>query len=96
MKAKLVYWHKAKLHDRYILELKIWNVGKSASYSDGSKFRLICMDIKTNKKVLIDNHKPKGPHVHIDNKEIPYSYCDVDTLIENFKKLIFEHMGVKL
>lgn len=96
MKAELVYWHKAKLQNRYVLELKIWNVGKSNNFPDGSKFSLICIDIKTGKKILIDNHRPKGPHVHIGNIEIPYNYINSDKLIEDFRKLIFDHMGVKL
>ncbi|MBI4650996.1 hypothetical protein HY745_06890 [Candidatus Desantisbacteria bacterium] len=96
MKAEIVYWHKAKLQNRYVLELKIWNVGKSDNYPDGHKFSLICFDIKTKKKILIDNHKPKRSHIHIDDKEIPYDYVDEDKLIEDFKKIILEHLGVKL
>lgn len=96
MKAEITYWHKAKVKNRYVLELKIWAIEKSVNYPDGHKFSLICIDIKTNKKLLIDNHKPKGAHIHINNKEIPYNYVNVDMLIEDFKKLIFENMGVKL
>lgn len=44
----------------------------------------------------MDNHHPKGPHVHVDDKEISYSFIDLDQLIVDFRRLILEHMGVTL
>jgi len=41
MKAALVYWHKARLKGRYILEMKIHRVGKSEKYPNGIKYGLI-------------------------------------------------------
>lgn len=96
MKATLVYWHKARLQDQYILEMEIHKVGKSAKYPEGIKYGLILIDLKTRKKVLMDNHHPKGPHIHLNDQEIPYQYVDVDRLISDFKALILENMGVKL
>lgn len=96
MKAEVIYWHKAKIQERFILELKIYKVSRSGKYADGIKFRLYCEDYKTKKHVLIDNHYPKGPHMHINELESEYSYIKEEVLINDFKKLAHEHLGVKL
>lgn len=44
----------------------------------------------------MDNHHPKGPHIHVDNAESPYRYVDEDRLIRDFRALVFESMGVKI
>ncbi|MFC2074796.1 hypothetical protein ACFLRA_00810 [Bdellovibrionota bacterium] len=92
----MIYWQKAKIRRRYILELTIHKVKKSKQYPDGIKYGLICLDIKTDRQILMDNHHPKGPHIHFNDKEIPYEFSNDDKLIEDFKKLVLEHMGVKL
>jgi hypothetical protein len=67
MKAVRVLWHKARLQDRYILEMAIHQVGISAKYPDGIKYGLILVDPKTGKRLLMDNHHPKGAHIHMDD-----------------------------
>ncbi len=57
---------------------------------------MICVDTKTGKKVLMDNHHPKGHHIHIDDDESEYKYVSDDKLIEDFEKNVFQHLGVKL
>jgi hypothetical protein len=37
---------------------------------DGIEYGLICKDLKTGDSVLVDNHHPKCPHVHINDREI--------------------------
>ncbi len=44
----------------------------------------------------MDNHHPKGHHIHIDDKEWPYQYVDEIQLMRDFKALVFEYMGVKI
>lgn len=44
----------------------------------------------------MDNHHPKGPHFHLDNDEFDYDYKSDDKLIEDFKKLVLQHIGEKL
>jgi hypothetical protein len=44
----------------------------------------------------MDNHHPKGPHMHINDKEYAYEYISDDRLIEDFEKLVLNHLGVKL
>ena len=96
MKAALVYSHKSLLQGRYVLEMEIHQVGKSARYRDGVKSGLVLVDLHTEKKVLMDNHHPKGPHVHLNDREVAYHYTGEDSLIRDFKTLVLEHMGVKI
>jgi hypothetical protein len=96
MKASLLYWHKARLQSRYILEMEIHGIQRSAKYPDGVKYGLILKDLRSEKRVLMDNHHPKGPHIHLDGKEVGYEYKNEEKLIQDFKALVFEHMGVKI
>jgi len=84
------------IDDRYVVELSIFEVGKSAEYPDGIKFGLICKDLKTGDFVLLDNHHPKGPHIHINDREIKYEYVSDEQLVEDFKNHVSKELGVKL
>lgn len=44
----------------------------------------------------MDNHHPKGPHIHIDDEELPYDFTNLDQLVNDFRRLITEHMGVQI
>ena len=44
----------------------------------------------------MDNHHPKGPHVHINDVELDYEYTTDDQLIEDFKEIVLKELGVKL
>ncbi|MEW5692003.1 MAG: hypothetical protein AB1765_01760 [Candidatus Hydrogenedentota bacterium] len=96
MYAELVYWHKAVVQKYYILELTIYKTEKSFRYPEGIKFRMICKDLRNDNKVLIDNHYPKGPHIHLDDDEIAYKFIDENQLIKDFKRVVYQHLGVKL
>lgn len=96
MKARLRYYVKNKIQGRYVLELSIHEVGKSARYPDGIKYGLICKDLKTGDYVLLDNHHPKGPHVHINEREFAYEYSGDEQLIADFESLVLKELGVKL
>jgi hypothetical protein len=96
MKARLRYFVKNNLHSRYIVELSIYEVGVSAKYPDWIKYGLICKDLKTEHFVLMDNHHPKGPHIHIGDDEHTYRYVNDEQLIEDFKKHVLQELGVNL
>ena len=70
-----------------VFEIVVWNVGKSEAYPDGLKYRAwLSMDHKT---ILgFDNHRPKGPHLHLGDKELPYDYKGVEQLQADIKRLI--------
>ena len=76
--------------------MKLWEVEKSKYYPDGVKYSLIFIDSNSNKKILMDNHKPKSHHYHIDNKEFHYFYKGEDQLIKDFKLLVKTHIGIDL
>jgi hypothetical protein len=84
------------MHSRYVIELEILEVEDSVKYPDGIKYALICKDLKTGEYVLLDNHHPKGPHLHVNDDEFEYEYLNDDRLIEDFEKLVAKHLGVKL
>ena len=96
MKAVLVYSHKALFQGRYVLEMTIHRVGKSSRYTEGIKYGLILTDLQSKKRVLMDNHHPKGPHIHLNDQEIPYEYVDKEKLIKDFKNFVLTHMEVKI
>jgi len=78
------------------MEMTIYEVGRSARYPDGIKYGLVCLDLKTGRRVLLDNHHPKGHHVHVDDRQLPYVYVNDDKLIDDFKRLVLEHMRVTI
>lgn len=96
MKAHLRYFTKNRVQNRYVVELSIYEVGKSSKYPDGIKYGLICKDLKTGNYVLLDNHHPKGSHVHINDREFSYDYVDDEKLIEDFQMFVLQELGVKL
>ena len=96
MKARLVFWHKARLQNRYVLEMEIHEVGKSSRYKDGVRYSMILIDLSARRRVLMDNHHPKGHHIHLDGAEFSYAFVTVDRLIEDFKRMVLEHLEVKI
>ena len=96
MKAILRIHEKYRFKDRYLIEMSFYEVNEKKRYPHGVKYGLICLDTKTGNKVLMDNHHPKGDHIHLDKKEISYYFSTPEKLIEDFKKLVLEHLGVKL
>jgi Family of unknown function (DUF6516) len=96
MKATLVYCHKERIKGRYILELKIHSVENSAQYPDGVKYGLICKDLKTGRRVLMDNHHPKGHHIHLDSEELDYEFRGNELLVGDFEALVLRHLEVRL
>ncbi len=77
------------------MELKIRTVADSR-YPHGIKYSLIMIEPSTSKKVLMDNHHPKGPHVHLDEEEFDYEYTSDDKLIFDFKEYVFYHFKEKI
>lgn len=96
MRAILRYVHKLRIQDRFVVELVVHEVPQTVRRPLGLKYRLVCTDLKSGSKVLMDNHYPKGPHIHIDGREIPYEFVNEDKLISDFKEIVFERMGIKL
>ena len=88
MKAEILLREKRLLENRTtgdvaIAELKVWSVPRSKDYPQGRKFSLFLV---VNGEVIVgmDNHKPKGPHLHLGDRELPYLYRDERSLLEDF------------
>lgn len=96
LKTTLIYYFKELVQGKYVLEQTIHGVPLDDRYPDGVKYSLIFLDTKTGNRVLMDNHQPKGPHVHLGEQEIPYDYIDDEKLLTDFKQFVLQHMGVKL
>ena len=96
MKAILKYSQKLTIKNGFVVHLTIHEISDLKKYPDGIKYGLVCADTKTGRKVLLDNHHPKGPHIHLEDLELPYEFIDEDTLIDDFKKLVLEHMEIKI
>ena len=70
-----------------IFEIVIWKIPASKDYPDGIKYRAW---VSENGETLFgfDNHKPKGPHLHIGKKEIGYIYRGLEALKQDIVAMI--------
>jgi hypothetical protein len=96
MRASLIRHEKFIVKRRYIIEISVHQLLKSERYPDGLKWGLICIDQRTGRRVLMDNHHPKGPHIHVDDDELHYEFHGLDQLVLDFRRLIHDHLGVQI
>jgi len=83
---KLALAHKSNARIA-VFEMIVFKIPKSIDFPQGIKYRAwLSEDGET--VFGFDNHKPKGPHLHIGNKEIGYNYRGVDELIFDIKEMI--------
>ena len=94
MKAKLRFHRKLTLihgmtNETAIAELKVFEVPVSAYYPDGLKFSMFLVLKEFGQVILgFDNHKPKGPHLHLRGQEKVYGFSSVDQLVEDFWRYV--------
>ncbi len=70
-----------------IFEFVIWHVGKSREYPDGVKYRAWLSE--GGQTIFgFDNHKPKGPHLHVRDIEVGYVFRGLDALKEDVIAMI--------
>ncbi len=69
--------------------MKVWNVPVSEHYPTGIKFSLFFI-VSERVIIGIDNHKPKGPHIHYEKEEQSYFFTGVDKLLADFWLMIEE------
>ena len=82
LKEKRLLWNpQTKLFA--VAELKIWKIPKSKDYPRGIKYALflVCEGLVI---IGFDNHKPKGPHIHLGENELAYDFKNEEKLIEDF------------
>ena len=96
-KVVLIHYLKNYIYGgQYVLEQKIYVLEDAKKFPDGVKYSLLLFDRSNGKKVLMDNHYPKSHHVHLDENEFEYNFTSVKRLVEDFKKFVYQHLGVKL
>lgn len=80
--------HKLDIHKQAVVELKIWKVSDKR-YPERIKYSLFCIDLESKKIIVgMDNHHPKGHHIHLNEEENIYFYTNPEQLIEDFFILI--------
>ena len=76
-------------HDRFndpfgnIVEMKIWSVPVTEHTPYGVKYSLVYI-VDGVRVVGYDNERGKGDHKHIDGNQEPYTFVDVDVLVDDF------------
>ncbi len=70
-----------------IFEVAIFKISTSIYYPEGIKYRAW---LSENGKTIFgfDNHKPKGPHLHIGEIEIGYVFRGIKVLREDALAMI--------
>ncbi|MGK5089979.1 DUF6516 family protein [Bdellovibrionota bacterium FG-2] len=92
MKATKIFFQKLVLNHqdglrRAIFEIVIWEVPITKHFPNGVKYRAWLSESGVT-LFGFDNHKPKGPHLHIRNKEVGYVYRGLRELREDIEAMI--------
>lgn len=84
MKAVLITQFKDIAANGDIIEMVVWHVPTPVPPTTHHyKYRLVY--IVDNKRVIgFDNERGKGDHKHWGDTEYPYTFKDIETLIEDF------------
>ena len=80
---------KLMSHDERIaiFEIVVWRVPANKDYPNGIKYRAWLSE--SGKTIFgFDNHKPKGPHLHIGSTEVGYVFRGLDSLREDIAAMI--------
>ena len=98
VKAKILFYEKQYIGKSFILEMVIWEVPQRVRFRfpSGLKYKLILVNCKTGRRVLMDNHHPKGHHIHLDEAEFIYDFEGIEQLVKDFKIFCMKHLGVSI
>jgi len=70
--------------DGKFVEMVIWQVPKTVAGSrHGYKYRLFYGE-PGRRLIGYDNERLKGDHRHVEDREEPYPFADVETLVADF------------
>jgi hypothetical protein len=90
VKARLVLREKRIVAGRGrvgVAAIEVWEVARSNDYPTGRKYRLFLV-VAGSVLVGFDNHKPKGPHLHMEGKQVPYRFTTIEQLVGDFWDLV--------
>ena len=84
MKAELITRFRDIAEDGTGLEMVVWRVPDPVPPSEHRfKYRLVYV-VAGRRVVGFDNERGKGDHKHFGDREEPYTFVDVDRLIDDF------------
>src|SRR5262249_35563459 len=69
------------------LEIVVWQVRGTTDYPEGIKYRAWFSEDGAT-LFGMDNHKPRGPHLHIRDIEVGYVFRGIDALIEDVVAMV--------
>jgi Family of unknown function (DUF6516) len=92
MKAVLIFRQKLILKHKNpnrlgIFEFVVWQLPENKDYPLGIKYRAWLSE-KGSTIFGFDNHKPKGPHLHIGEIEVGYVYRGLSALKKDIEAMI--------
>jgi len=64
-----------------------WKVPSTHAYPAGVKYRAWFSEAGIT-LFGFDNHKPKGPHLHVGDRELGYLFRGYDELMKDIRKMI--------
>jgi len=84
-KAKAVIRNRRYLSETDFVEMAVWSVPTPVRGSaHGFKYRLAYVE-GDRCRVRFDNEAGKGDHLHLDDREVPYLFRDLETLLDDFE-----------
>lgn len=96
MSAKEYANQKIRLPDGSLVSVVIWELPESTGERPhGLKYRLNYCSSDGVTLVRYDNERGKGDHKHIGDKEEPYDFQDIDTLLNDFWRDVDEILEKK-
>jgi hypothetical protein len=86
-KAELIVRHREVTADGYVIEVVIWRLSKPvAGCLHFFKYRLYFGTQEGACIVRYDNERGKGDHRHVGEREEPYRFKTVKTLLADFRR----------
>jgi len=84
MEAELLQRDRFDFDDGTFAEMVIWRV-PSPVHGSRHHYRYRLFHGRSGKRLVgDDNKRQKGDHRHVQDREEPYSFKDVDTLVRDF------------
>jgi hypothetical protein len=85
MRGKLIQHYKIREDSGNIVEIKMWQVAPSADKPHGFKYSLVYI-VNGLRVIGYDNAEGKGDHRHYGDKETPYEFKGLKTLVRDFER----------
>ena len=90
MKGKLIQHYKVREDSGNIVEIKMWQVAPSEDKPHGFKYSLVYI-VNGQRDIGYDNAEGKGDHRHYGDKEMPYEFKGLKTLVRDFERDMEKH-----